>query len=63
MCFPLLVFSPVHVADLLKQNQLKKFEAEGSAQPSEAFKNHSVFSFGANICEVWVDKDTAMALN
>ena len=50
----------VPVAELLKQNQLKTFEAEGSAEPSEEFKNHSVFSFGANFCEVWVDKDTAM---
>ena len=50
----------VGVADLLKQNQLKTFEAEGSAEPSAAFKAHSVFSFGANFCEVWVDKDTAM---
>ena len=50
----------VAIADLLKKNQLKTFEAEGSAGPSEAFKNHSVFSFGANFCEVWVDKDTAM---
>ncbi|MBC7655341.1 MAG: xanthine dehydrogenase family protein molybdopterin-binding subunit [Oligoflexus sp.] len=50
----------VSVADLLKKNKLKRFEAEGSAEPSEAFRNHSVFSFGANFCEVWVDKDTGM---
>ena len=50
----------VAIADLLKKNQLKKFEAEGSAEPSEEFKNHSVFSFGANFAEVWVDKDTGM---
>lgn len=50
----------VAIVDLLKQNQLKAFEAEGSAEPSEAFKNHSVFSFGANFCEIWVDKDSLM---
>lgn len=50
----------VSVADLLKKNQLKEFEAEGSAEPSDAFKNHSVFSFGANFAEVWVDKDTGV---
>ena len=50
----------VSIADLLKKNQLQKFEAEGSAEPSEAFKNHSVFSFGANFAEVWVDKDTGV---
>ncbi len=50
----------VTVANLLKKNQLKKFEAEGSAEPSEAFKNHSVYSFGANFAEVWVDKATGV---
>ena len=50
----------IELADLLKQNQLTKFEAEGSAEPSQAFKDHSVYSFGANFSEVWVDKDTGM---
>ncbi|MEJ7559196.1 MAG: xanthine dehydrogenase family protein molybdopterin-binding subunit [Pedobacter sp.] len=50
----------VSVAELLKQNGLNKFEAEGTAEPSEEFKKHSVFSFGANFAEVWVDKDTGM---
>ncbi|MDN3689884.1 xanthine dehydrogenase family protein molybdopterin-binding subunit [Cyclobacterium jeungdonense] len=50
----------IPVAELLKQNKLKKYEAEGSAAPSEAFKKHSVFSFGANFSEVWVDKHTGM---
>ncbi len=50
----------IAVAELLQQNQLNKFEAEGTAAPSEEFKKHSVFSFGANFSEVWVDKDTGM---
>lgn len=48
------------VFELLKQNNLKSFEAKGTAEPSEEFKKHSVFSFGANFTEVWVDKDTGM---
>lgn len=50
----------VAVADLLKKNQLKKFDATGTAEPSQEFKAHSVYSFGANFSEVWVDKDTGM---
>ncbi|MDT0676604.1 xanthine dehydrogenase family protein molybdopterin-binding subunit [Autumnicola musiva] len=50
----------IAVAELLKTNNLDKFEAEGTATPSEEFKKHSVFSFGANFSEVWVDKDTGM---
>lgn len=50
----------VELADLMKKNQLTKFEAESSAGPSTAFDEHSVYSFGANFCEVWVDKDTGM---
>ena len=50
----------VSIADLLKQNKLNRFEAEGTAEPSEEFKKHSVFSFGANFAEVWVDKDTGV---
>lgn len=50
----------VSIAELLKQNKLKRYEAEGTAEPSEEFNKHSVFSFGANFAEVWVDKDTGM---
>ena len=50
----------VELADLMKKNQLTKFEAEGSAGPSKEFDEHSVYSFGANFSEVWVDKDTGM---
>ena len=50
----------VKLADLMKKNQLIKFEAEGSAGPSKEFDEHSVYSFGANFSEVWVDKDTGM---
>ncbi|MFL9843953.1 xanthine dehydrogenase family protein molybdopterin-binding subunit [Flavobacterium rhizosphaerae] len=48
------------VAGLMTKSKLSTFTAEGTAEPSEAFKNHSVFSFGANFTEVWVDKDTGM---
>ncbi len=51
----------IALADLLKQNDLTKFEAEGTAEPSEEFEKYSVFSFGANFSEVWVDKDTGMS--
>jgi xanthine dehydrogenase YagR molybdenum-binding subunit len=50
----------ISVAELLVQNKLNIFEAEGTAEPSEEFKKHSVFSFGANFAEVWVDKDTGV---
>ena len=50
----------VELVDLMKKNQLTKFEAEGSAGPSKEFDEHSVYSFGANFSEVWVDKDTGM---
>ena len=50
----------VALAELLKQNQLTKFEMTGMAEPSTEFEKHSVFSFGANFAEVWVDKDTGM---
>lgn len=50
----------IAVAELLKQNNVKSFEAEGSDGPSEEFKKYSVYSFGANFTEVWVDKDTGM---
>jgi len=48
------------VSELLKKNQLTNFEAEGMAEPSAEFENYSIFSFGANFSEVWVDKDTGM---
>ncbi|SDB50537.1 xanthine dehydrogenase YagR molybdenum-binding subunit [Flavobacteriaceae bacterium MAR_2010_188] len=50
----------VAIAQLLKDNNINRYEAEGTAEPSEEFKNHSVYSFGANFSEVWVDKDTGM---
>lgn len=50
----------VSIANLLKRNNLTTYEATGTAEPSEEFKKHSVFSFGANFTEVWVDKDTGM---
>ncbi|SCX98967.1 xanthine dehydrogenase YagR molybdenum-binding subunit [Nonlabens sp. Hel1_33_55] len=50
----------ISVAKLMKMNKLKTFESEGMAEPSAEFKKHSVFSFGANFSEVWVDKDTGM---
>ena len=50
----------IEITELLRRNDLTQYEATGTAQPSEEFKNHSVFSFGANFTEVWVDKDTGM---
>ena len=50
----------VPIVKLLSDNNLKTYEALGTAEPSEEFKNHSVYSFGANFTEVWVDKDTGM---
>ena len=50
----------IALAELLKKNQITTFEATGMAEPSKEFEEHSVFSFGANFCEVWVDKDTGM---
>ncbi|MFV8281273.1 xanthine dehydrogenase family protein molybdopterin-binding subunit [Christiangramia marina] len=50
----------VALTELLKQNQITKFEMTGMAEPSTEFEKHSVFSFGANFAEVWVDKDTGM---
>ena len=45
---------------LMKAAQLSSLEAEGTAEPDEEYKAHSVFSFGANFTEVWVDKDTGV---
>ncbi|PKA97468.1 xanthine dehydrogenase YagR molybdenum-binding subunit [Flavobacteriaceae bacterium MAR_2009_75] len=50
----------ITLAELLKMNQLTSFESEGLAKPDSEFEKHSVFSFGANFTEVWVDKDTGM---
>ena len=50
----------VSIAELLRRNQITSFEAEGLAKPDSEFEKHSVFSFGANFTEVWVDKDTGM---
>lgn len=50
----------VALVELLKKNQLTKFQAEGMAEPSAEFEKFSIFSFGANFSEVWVDKDTGM---
>lgn len=50
----------IATSDLLQRNNLERFESMGTAEPSEEFKEYSVFSFGANFCEVWVDKDTGM---
>ncbi|PPK84223.1 xanthine dehydrogenase molybdenum binding subunit apoprotein [Neolewinella xylanilytica] len=49
------------IADLMDDADLSEYAAVGSAAPTEEFKNHSVYSFGANFCEVWVDVDTNMA--
>ena len=50
----------VAISELLKKNQITSFEAEGLAKPDSEFEKHSVFSFGANFTEVWVDNDTGM---
>ena len=44
----------------LRKNQITTFEAEGMAEPSAEFEKYSIYSFGANFTEVWVDKDTGM---
>ncbi len=50
----------VALAELMKQNQITTFESEGMAEPSTEYGKYSVFSFGANFSEVWVDKYTGM---
>ncbi|EAQ48538.1 xanthine dehydrogenase family protein molybdopterin-binding subunit [Leeuwenhoekiella blandensis] len=47
-------------AALMQASNLNTLEAEGTAEPDEEYKAHSVFSFGANFTEVWVDKDTGV---
>ncbi|WP_116109038.1 xanthine dehydrogenase family protein molybdopterin-binding subunit [Lewinella sp. IMCC34191] len=48
------------LADLMDDADLSEHSTTGSAAPTEEFKNHSVYSFGANFSEVWVDVDTQM---
>ncbi|UII24706.1 xanthine dehydrogenase family protein molybdopterin-binding subunit [Fulvivirga maritima] len=48
------------LANLMKGAKVSSYKVVGTAEPSEEYKNHSVFSFGANFAEVWVDKDTGM---
>ena len=50
----------VSLKKLMTDSKLTSYEAEGTATPSEAFDKHSVFSFGANFAEVWVDEDTGV---
>ncbi|MFI8378817.1 xanthine dehydrogenase family protein molybdopterin-binding subunit [Leeuwenhoekiella sp. NPDC079379] len=48
------------IAELMKKAKLKEFEAEGTAGPTAEFDKYSVYSFGANFCEVWVDEYSGM---
>lgn len=48
------------VIELMKKADLTEFEAKGTAGPTEEFENYSVYSFGANFCEVWVDEYSGM---
>ncbi|WP_238750662.1 xanthine dehydrogenase family protein molybdopterin-binding subunit [Neolewinella maritima] len=50
----------VSIERLLLDNELTRYTAEGTAEPTEEFEQHSVYSFGANFAEVWVDRDTGM---
>ena len=50
----------VSLETLLLDNQLATFAAEGTAARSEEASKYSIYSFGANFAEVWVDKDTGM---
>ena len=50
----------VSVESLLLDNELATFAAEGTAARSEEANDYSIYSFGANFAEVWVDKDTGM---
>ncbi len=50
----------IAISELLKKNQIMSYESKGLAKPDAAFEKHSVFSFGANFTEVWVDEDTGM---
>ena len=48
------------LAQLMQKAGVDKHEALGMAGPTEAFGNYSVYSFGANFSEVWIDEDTGM---
>ena len=48
------------IVELMQQADLTEHNAKGTAAPTEEFDDYSVYSFGANFCEVWVDKDTGM---
>ena len=48
------------LAEIMDDADLAEHAAVATAKPTEAFKNHSVYSFGANFSEVWVDADTGM---
>ncbi len=50
----------IAISELLKKNQITSFESEGLAKPDSEVEKHSVFSFGANFTEVWVDNETGM---
>ena len=47
-------------AELMKAKNVNSLTAAGVAEPSSEFEDHSVYSFGANFAEVWVDEDTGM---
>ena len=48
------------VSALMKKAGISTHEAEGTSAPTEKYDDHSVYSFGANFSEVWVDEDTGM---
>ena len=50
----------VSLSKLMADSRLTTYEAEGTASPSSSFEDHSVYSFGANFAEVWVDQDTGV---
>ena len=54
------VTEDLSIAQLMRKANLTEHQAKGTAAPTEEFDNYSVYSFGANFCEVWVDKDTGM---
>lgn len=46
--------------ELLKKANLETYSTKGTAKPTEEFDDYSVYSFGANFAEVWVDAYTGM---
>ena len=48
------------LAEIMDDADLGEYSAIATATPTEEFKAHSVYSFGANFSEVWVDADTGM---